>query len=64
MYIKPILIEISTEELSKYIKAYANSDTTLPCSGLTANYVSGGGCGHIYSIGRCELSHNCDGGHY
>jgi len=56
MYIKPTIIEINSDLITKYIKAYAFS--SLGCPGLSADYVVGGGCGYAYSNGSCNISHN------
>ena len=57
MYIKPTMIELDSDSISEYINAYASS-FTIGCPGLSANYVVGGGCGYIYNIGGCDISHN------
>lgn len=56
MYIKPTIIQISSASISEYINAYASS--FLGCPGASSNYVIGGGCGHAYDIGACDISHN------
>ena len=56
MYIKPQIIKCSSSQISSYIRAYANS--TLGCPGASADFVVGGGCGHAYNIGACDITHN------
>lgn len=56
MYIKPTIIQISSASISEYINIYACS--SLGCPGASADYVVGGGCGHAYNIGACDISHN------
>lgn len=56
MYIKPEIIKLTSDQISLYIKAFANS--SLGCPGASADYVVGGGCGHAYKIGACDITHN------
>lgn len=56
MYIKPTITQISFTIISEYINVYARS--SLGCPGASADYVVGGGCGHAYNIGACDISHN------
>lgn len=56
MYIKPEIIKLTNEQILSYIKAYA--DSSFGCPGASADYVVGGGCGHAYKIGACDIKHN------
>ena len=56
MYIKPEIIKLTSNQISSYIKAFAKS--IMPCPGASADYVVGGGCGHAYKIGACDIKHN------
>lgn len=58
MYNKPTIIEIKRSALSTYIQAYANSSIGIGCPGSSKDYVVGGGCGHVYNIGGCDITHN------
>lgn len=58
MYIKPEIIKLTSNQISFYIKAFANSSLGLGCPGASADYVVGGGCGHAYNIGACDIKHN------
>ena len=56
MYIKPKIIEINSNNISQYIKLYA--DSSWGCPGASTNYVVGGGCGYAYTTGACTITHN------
>lgn len=62
MYIAPKIVTVNVNELNQHIKVAARS--TGMCSGPSADYSVGAGCGYTYTNGGCDMSHNCDAGHY